>query len=181
MALSDYITAKPVIETERLILRPITSSDVPALSQWLGDKELYTYWGKGPSKAEKDPKLLFEKQERPTKSFHLGIATKENNLVIGDIYVYLIQNDRMANVAIRIGRPYQSNGYGTESLRAITRFCFTHTELKRLQAEVDIRNNASWQMMEKCGYTREGMIRQGKLVNTWCDYYIYAILSENLL
>lgn len=36
-----------------------------------------------------------------------------------------------------------SNGYGKESLLAITRFCFTHTELKRLQAEVDIRNAAS--------------------------------------
>ncbi len=169
MAISDYIYEKPVIKTERLILRPMSSSDIPALTQWLSDSELYTYWRKGPSRAEKDPKLLFEKQERPVRSFHLGIATKENDHVVGDVYVFQIQNNRMANVAIRIRRPYQSNGYGKESLLAITRFCFTHTELKRLQAEVDIRNAASWQMMEKCGYIREGRIRQGKMVNSWCD------------
>ena len=33
-------------------------------------------------------------------------------------------------------------------------------------------------MLEKCGYRREGLIRQGKMVNTWCDYYIYAILAD---
>lgn len=27
--------------------------------------------------------------------------------------------------------------------------------------------------------TREGLIRQGKMVNTWCDYYIYGILSSD--
>ena len=35
-------------------------------------------------------------------------------------------------------------------------------------------------VLEKCGYTREGLIRQGKMVNTWCDYYIYGILSTDL-
>ena len=49
-----------------------------------------------------------------------------------------------------------------------------------LEAQVDVRNVASWRMLEKCGYTREGLIRQGKMVNTWCDYYIYGILVDDL-
>ena len=83
MAISDYIYEKPVNKTERLLLRPMSSSDSPALTQWLSDRELYTHWGKGPSRAEKDPKLLFEKQERPARSFYLGIAMKENDHVVG--------------------------------------------------------------------------------------------------
>lgn len=35
-------------------------------------------------------------------------------------------------------------------------------------------------MLEKFGYRREGMVRQGKMVNTWCDYYIYGILSTDI-
>ena len=35
-------------------------------------------------------------------------------------------------------------------------------------------------MLEKCGYKREGLIRQGKMVNTWCDYYIYGILPDDV-
>ena len=61
----------------------------------------------------------------------------------------------------------------------MTRFCFEHTELRRLQAQVDVHNIASQRMLEKCGYTREGLIRQGKMVNTWCDYYIYGILADD--
>ena len=46
MALNDYIMEKPVIETNRLIIREMTSEDIPALKQWLADKAVYTYWGK---------------------------------------------------------------------------------------------------------------------------------------
>ena len=123
---------------------------------------------------------MFEKKEKPTKSFHLGIAGKDDDQVIGDIWVYLIVNDRMASVAIRLSKEHQGRGYGTEVMKAMTQFCFEHTELKRLWTEVDVRNIASWKMLEKCGYKREGLIRQGKMVNSWCDYYIYGILSDDV-
>lgn len=181
MALADYISNKPTIETDRLIIRPMIASDVPALREWLPDPSIYSYWGKGPGKTEKNPELMFEKAEKPNKSFHLGIATKGNNKVIGDIYVYLIENDRMASVAIKLASCCQGKGYGTEALLSMTKFCFENTELKRLWTEVDVRNIASQRMLEKCGYTREGLIRQGKMVNTWCDYYIYGILAEDFM
>ena len=79
MALADYINSKPTIETDRLIIRPMIAADVPALKEWMPDKSISTYWGKGPSKAEKNPELLFEKEDKPTKSFHLGIAQKDSN------------------------------------------------------------------------------------------------------
>lgn len=181
MALADYVHSKPVILTERLRLRAMGPSDVPALKTWLGNPWLYRYWGKGPSKAEKNPELLFGGEEKPTKSFHLGIAEKDSDRVIGDIWVYLIEKDRMASVAIRVSSDCQGKGYGTEALSAMTRFCFENTELQRLWAEIDIRNAPSARIFEKCGYTREGLIRQGRMVNTWCDYFIYGILREDLV
>lgn len=180
VALADYINEKPTIRTDRLIIRPMTEEDVPALKEWMSDKSIYTYWGKGPSKAELNPELLFEKEEKPTKSFHLGVALKDDDKVVGDLWFYLIEKDRMASVAIRLSKGVHGCGYGTEALRAITRFCFEHTELRRLWTEVDVRNVASCRILEKCGYTKEGHIRQGKMVNTWCDYYIYGILSTDM-
>ena len=87
----------------------------------------------------------------------------------------------MAQVAIRLSKEKQNIGYGTEALSAMTRFCFDNTELQRIWTQVDVRNTASSRMLEKCGYTREGLIRQGKMVNSWCDYYIYAILASDLI
>lgn len=180
MALADYINNKPVIETDRLIIRPMNVSDVPALKKWMPERSIYTYWGKGPSKAEMKPELLFEKTERPAKSFHLGIAEKQSKEVIGDLFVYLIENDRMAQIAIRLSKDKHGKGYGTEAVSAMTGFCFENTELQRLWTKVDVRNIASSRMLEKCGYTKEGLIRQGKMVNTWCDYYIYGILKSDI-
>ena len=180
MALSDYVYEKPVLKTKRLKLRTMCADDVPALKEWMPDPSVYTYWGKGPSKAEKNPELLFENVQKPAKSFHLGIEEVSSGKVIGDLWVYRIENDRMASAGVRIAPACQGKGYGTEALAAMTEFCFTHTELQRIQAEADVRNMPSQRMLEKCGYIREGRIRQGKMVNTWCDYYIYGILASDL-
>ena len=177
MALADYIEKKPVIDTRRLRIRPLRREDVPALEEWMADKAIYAFWGKGPGKADRNPALLFAAVPKPAKSFHLGIEEKAAGKVVGDLWVYRIENDRMATVAIRLAPSRHGRGYGTEALAAVTRFCFAHTELRRLQAEVDVRNTASRRMLEKCGYRREGLIRQGKMVNAWCDYFIYGILA----
>ncbi len=179
MALADYVYEKPVIHTDRLCLRPMRAADVLFFFYFMAYKDIYTYWGKGPGKTDKEPELLFAKDERPSKSFHLGIEEKASAKVIGDLWVYLIENDRMASVAIRLSPKCHGKGYGTEALSAMTDFCFQHTELQRLWTEVDVRNIASQKMLEKCGYQQEGCIRQGKMVNTWCDYYIYGKLASD--
>lgn len=37
--------------------------------------------------------MLFEKENKATKSFHLGISVKDLDKVIGDLWVYLIEKD----------------------------------------------------------------------------------------
>ena len=180
MSLNDYIFQKPIIQTERLILRPLVESDVVALREWLADKSIYKYWGKSASKTDKDPSLLFKKEARPTKSFHLGIELNEVKKIIGELWIYLIENDRMAKIAIRFGKAYHGNGYATEAVRAAVRFCFDNTELQRIWTDVDVNNAASCRVLEKCGFTREGTVRQGKMVSVWCDYHLYGILKSDL-
>ena len=63
MALADYIYNKPTIETDRMVIRPMTTEDVTDLKEWMPDKSIYTYWGKGPSKAEKNPELQSDYQK----------------------------------------------------------------------------------------------------------------------
>lgn len=180
MALADYLKNKPVLRTPRLTLRQLLAFDIPALKEWMPDKAMYTYWGKPAGKTDKNPELLFAKAEKSTKSFHWGIALNENNKVIGEAWIYLIENNRMAKIAFRIAPAYQGKQFATEAVNAIIDFCFTHTELQRIWTDVDTRNIPSWKVLQKCGFTREGMIRQGKMVNTWCDYYIYGLLKTDL-
>lgn len=177
--LSDYINEKPVLRTERLTLRSLVPADAAALAEWTPDKSLYKYWGKGAGKSDLNPALMFEKAEKPTKSFHWGIVLRENEKVIGELWIYLIENDRMAKTAFRLSPEYHGLGCMTEALSVAMDFCFTKTELRRIWTDVDVRNTPSVRVLEKCGFTREGLIRQGKMVSTYCDYYLYGLLRED--
>ena len=89
--------------------------------------------------------------------------------------MYLIENDRMAKVAFRLSPAYQGNRFMTEALARVAIFCFEETELQRLWADVHTQNIASYKTLEKVGFKREGLIREGKMVNIYCDYYLYGM------
>lgn len=181
MSLQDYIIEKPVIDTEHLILRTMDKNDIDDLKEWISDISLYEYWGKRPSKSEKNPELLFNKPEKATKSFHWGIVHKQDSKVIGEIWIYLIENNSMAKVAFRLSKHYQGNGLMSEALKSVIEFCFSKTELQKIWTDVHILNHASHKTLEKVGFQREGHIRGGKMVNTYCDYYLYGILKSDYI
>jgi|GEM_PF-2223244 len=95
-------------------------------------------------------------------------------------WICLIEKNRVAKTAFRIAPAYQGRGLAAEAVKAIVDFCFAHTELRRIWTDANVRNAASWSVLEKRGFAREGMIRQGKMVNTWCDHYIYGLLKTDL-
>lgn len=173
--LKDYITNKPTIESTNLILRPLNKNDVNDLKEWTPDKEIYKYWGKNPGKYDINPELMFEKQEKPSKSFHLGVVLKTNNKVIGDIYIYLIEKDKKAKIAIRLNKNYHSKGFGSEAVKSMVDWCFKNTELEIIWSDVNVENIASIKLLEKCNFKKTKNVIQGKMVSTICDYYIYEI------
>ena len=182
--LKDYLENKPILETPRLILRPLTPDDVPDLRRWLARDEIYTYWGRPASKGEREPELMFVDprpwvKRKPSPDFKWGMVSKDTNTVIGDISVFDIENSRMGSVGYRLDPDLWGQGYTSEALAAAVDFIFTHTELDRLHATADVRNVASNRVLEKCGFVHEGTIRHGKMVSTYCDYNIWGMLRED--
>ncbi len=182
--LKDYFDTKPTLSTERLILRPLTIEDVPDLRRWLARDEIYTYWGRKASKAEREPELLFIDarpwvKRKPSPDFKWGMVLKDNNAVVGDLAIFDIENARMGSVGYRLSPEFWGQGYTTEALQEAIRFIFEHTELDRLQATADIRNLASNRVLEKCGFVHEGTVRHGKMVSVYCDYNLWGMLRED--
>lgn len=173
--LKDYINNKPTIESKRLIIRPLKDTDIEDLREWTPDKSLYKYWGKNPGKTDLKPELLIEKKEKPSKSFHLYIEYKKESKVIGDIYIYLIEKDKKAKIAIRLNKKFHNMGIGTEAVTAMTNWCFKSTELEVIWTDVNIENISSIKLLEKCGFNRIKQIENGKMVSTICDLYIYEL------
>jgi ribosomal-protein-alanine N-acetyltransferase len=183
--LKDYELNKPTLETPRLVLRPLTAEDAPDLKEWLGRDELYTYWGRKASKGEREPELLFIDprpwvKRKPSQDFEWGIVLRETGRVIGMLGIFDVQNQRMASVSHRLHPAYWRQGIVTEALQRAVSFVFAETELQRLEASADVRNTASLRVLEKCGFIREGTVRQGKMVSVYCDYAIFGLLRSDV-
>ena len=114
------------------------------------------------------------------KTFAFAITVDDR--AIGSIGVFRRENIhfRTAELGYYIGEPYWGKGYATSAVKQVCRYVFDHTDILRIFAEPFARNAASCRVLEKCGFTREGLVRQGKFNQVYCDYYLYGLLKEDL-
>ena len=174
----------PVIESDNLILREIIEDDLKDIAVFTRDPEIYKYWGDNMSTLEKNVGSYYERFIKRTPGekrnvFHWGIALKNENRIIGQIFLKDIQNNRIGSIGYRIARDYWGKGIMTEAVKTVIKFCFTQTELKRLEASAQKENIASNKVLEKSGFTQEGFIRQGKYGRKYCDYYKYGFIKSD--
>ena len=76
---------------------------------------------------------------------------------------------------------WQNKGFATSAIETCLPALFQGTSCMRLQAFVEPHNSASCRVLEKCGFTQEGLLRrsikiEGKLV----DAYLYALLKTDI-
>lgn len=69
-------------------------------------------------------------------------------------------NRLSAQIGCWLSELYRSRGLATEGLRVVTEYALSRNELVRLFASVGETNPAAMRALEKCGYVREGVLRQ---------------------
>lgn len=69
-------------------------------------------------------------------------------------------------------------GIMPEAVKLITNYAFTELDFIRIQASVYSKNPASMRVLEKAGYTKEGIMRNAVIKNgVIMDEHLYAILK----
>lgn len=77
----------------------------------------------------------------------------ENRTVIGLVYIKELNwNTQQGELAYCIGYKYESKGYTTKSVQALSHYAFEELGLKSIQIIVHKTNTASVRVAEKCGY-----------------------------
>jgi len=73
----------------------------------------------------------------------------------------------------------RGKGYCTEAVNLMVDYLFLSKEIRRIQAQTDLRNVASQKVLEKVGFKKEGTLRRNFFTRgEWRDAYIYSILRE---
>ena len=90
------------------------------------------------------------------------VERKEDGRVIGT--VNLFPDDRRAVEAMEVGYVIapdcRRRGYAREAVEAVMDHLFRETDTQLIIAEVAVCNGPSIAMLEKLGFTREGMVRK---------------------
>lgn len=152
------------IETDRLILRRFTYDDADdVLNIWASKPEIQ-YMYSEPIYTTKDEVLgLLNKYISAYESGDVcrwAIIEKKSLKCVGQIAFYLVDTkNHFAEIEYCIGTDFQNKGYMTEAVKAIITYGFEKIGLHKIQISTKSINAPSKRVIEKCGFTYEGTLR----------------------
>jgi aminoglycoside 6'-N-acetyltransferase len=174
------------IETPRLILRRFCDADLEPFVAYRNDPEVFRYQGwKIPFTRAEGLQFIDEmKSVAPGdegKWFQTALELKDSHALIGDVGFGLRRGGHgQAYFGFTLARPYWQQGYAGEAATAVLEYLFSELCLHRIMADCDTANRASWRLLERLGFRREGHHRQSFwLGDRWGDEYLYALLAED--
>ena len=152
----------PELRTKRLLLRPYRMSDVDAVFAYGQDPE----WGRyldvpqpythESAQADVARALIADPETAPIW------AIVHDGHVSGGISL-AVYGPGSAEMGYSLTRPLWGQGLMTEAAIAVMAYGFEKLDLARIQASTDVRNEASWRVMEKVGMQRTGVARSNRL------------------
>lgn len=174
------------LETERLILRRIKSSDAkPMFDNWASDDEVTKYltWPTHSSvDVSKDVISEWIQNYSDNKFYQWAIVFKDNaDEPIGSISVVHMDDDvDMMHIGYCIGRKWWHQGVTSEAFKEVIRFLIEEVGAKRIESRHDSNNPNSGKVMLKCGLQYEGTLRNSDINNQGiCNSVMYGLLAED--
>jgi RimJ/RimL family protein N-acetyltransferase len=151
------------LSTERLILRPIRSSDIDDIVRLLGDRCVVEMLAVVPWPYERvHAEQWLEEITNRQKEGHqevFAITLRETGEMMGVIGLHPAEHGLWAVFGYWLGVAYWGRGYMTEALREILRHGFEELKLRRIEAYHFAHNPASGRVMRKAGLRYEGVQR----------------------
>ena len=114
--------------------------------------------------------------------FRCIIAEKNTENSIGTIILSDTDyKNGVSQVHIKISNEFRGKGFGTDALNTIVKFAFFELRLNCIYAEILSYNSASIKVFEKCGFRKDGVLRERIYKNgQYCDVITYSILNHDV-
>lgn len=181
--------AFPILHTERLVLREITTTDTADLFNYYNDRQLTQYldWF-GPRSVMHAEEMILNWAESFQHSTFMrwGITLKGENRVIGTVLLQPVRGPFEWKLPLVTGyelsREYWNQGIMTEAVQAVITYAFETLGNHRITAEVFPANGASRAILKKFGFEQEGVLKQHlwhEGYETWNDVMTFGLLKDN--
>lgn len=177
-------TGTTTIETEHLILRRFEyTDDKTMLKYWIADEKIQSMYSEPVYTTKEAVKELLTKyitSYGKDDFYRWAIILKETGECIGQIAYFLVDSkNHFAEIEYCIGSAFQCKGYATEATKAVICYGFDKMNLHKVQICTKEINTASKRVIEKCGFSYEGTLRDYFYMNgEYVGRLYYSILRK---
>ena len=154
----------PPLAGDVVLLRPWREADVPGMVLAFSDPVMQRFSWRTTAYTETDARDYFaEQEEARLRGDELNFALVEphdQDVVLGALSMYEVRLDHgRAAVGYWLAPEARGRGAATQAVRLLARWAFAELGLARLELTCGPDNEASQQVAERCGFSREGLLR----------------------
>jgi RimJ/RimL family protein N-acetyltransferase len=169
-----------MLEGPIINLRIIEQEDIPFFHEWMNTPEVRGRYNAGTFKqTSKD--LLKNAYSNLSDNMQVFMIEKKDKTRIGLILYFLVKGGpvELLEIGYLLIPSERMKGFCKEAVTIFIDYLFLTKNISRIQATADIRNIGSYKVLEKTGFTREGIIRD-MIFNQgdWRDFALYSILRK---
>jgi ribosomal-protein-alanine N-acetyltransferase len=179
----------PIIDLGNFVLREKCDEDAADFFSYYSDPEVNKYiLCEIPRELEEARRELnywrnvFYKND----GIYFAIADKETNKLIGSIGLtsYNAYQGRI-EISYDLAHQYWNRGIMTKAIRAVTKYAFKefyYGRINRIEAFVSTANLPSKNLLMKCGFVLEGILRQHRYHRgAYVDVYSFSLLKSDFI
>ena len=146
-----------IIETERLIIRELESSDEKVFAKMASDGSLKDIGFDTDCKSWLkewivEAKELTEKDDPTIEYLAYTIQLKYSEIVIGSVGCSYYEDLDKVGITYFIGADYRNRGYASEAVKAYIQYFFRHYNMHEVIATIREENIPSRKIVEKAGF-----------------------------
>ncbi len=149
----------PIIETERMLLRPLSVMDADDIyERWTSDDRVskYVRWCTHNSVKDTIEWLKFEENNiLNDKIYQWGFTLKDKQYLFGGGGVNFNEEEGVFELGYNIMYKYWNQGYTTEAAKAILEFAVKELKQREFVSWHAVDNPASGAVLRKCGFVYE--------------------------
>ncbi len=173
----------PLIQTDRLTLRPLELSDAPRIEQFVSDARVALMTASIPHPyppgAGEDFVRQVQGDVRNGKSVLWAIVPCGAEALVGTIALRIDRVNAIGELGYWVGVPFWGRGYAGQAAAAVVRYAFETLNLAQVEGYHLVDNPASGRVMQKAGMRPDGVIR--KALGRWdenTELAIYRLTRE---
>lgn len=174
----------PTLETGRLLLTELKSTDIPMIVKYASNKKIsdntlnipYPY-------LERDAIFwinLANQGFQNSTNLIFAIRLKTDRNFIGGMSLSITQQFKRAEIGYWIAEPFWRKGFATEAIQSVIKFGFENLDLNKLTSSHFAKNPISGKVMVNGGMKKEGHLKEHVQKNSeYQDLILYGLTKTD--